>query len=208
MKARKLAVVIVIVGSMVFLLGEAFSAWAGGAGGVNACCVVKNKDGALKLEGTASVVYSPPLGSTSPSYVDVILRLERENPDGTDTIGYYPLHLDRNIYGLDNWEFACLILNPNEPDAPPSYPGAPPSGPAVAAIVDEILSTFYPGAGLDHTNTKLVITRKSITETDGNAGEPVPGTARYIAIGDVKVFVAGPGTTLKYENNPNCPVLR
>jgi hypothetical protein len=198
MQSRKLA--IVIVGSLVFLFGVAFAAWAGGAGGALACCVVKHHDGAIALNGTAAVVYSGFPYSTEAPYIDVKLRLENKN-----NIAFFQLHLDENIYGLDNYECACLILNPNEPK-PAGSPGEP-SVAAVATLVDEILNAFFPGGGLDHTNTWLVITRKSITETDGSAGGEIGTTGRIAAMGDVKVYVMNPAKA-KLEYNPNCPPPR
>lgn len=195
MKSRKLA--IVIVGSLVFLFGVALAAWAGGAGGAYACCVVKHHAGAIALHGTAAIVWSPPPSS----YIDVKLRLENK-----ENFAFFELHLDENIYGLDNYECACLILNPNEPK-PSGWPGDPASVAAVQQLVDEILNAFFPGGGLDHTNTWLVITRKSITETDGNAGGEIPGTNRVAAMGDVKVYVMNPAKA-KLEYNPNCPPPR
>lgn len=194
MKSRKLA--IVIVSSLVFLFGVPFAAWAGGAGGQLACCVVNNPGGgAIALQGTGSVVYSPPPSS----YIDVKLRLERGGK-----FAFFELHLDENIFGLDNFEITCLIFNPNEPK-PSGYPtGNPASIAAVAALVDDILHTFFPGSGLDHTNTRLVITRKSITLTDGSAGGEIGTTGRLAAMGDVVVYVVNPAGA-NYENNSQCP---
>jgi hypothetical protein len=194
MKSRKLA--IGFVGSLVFLFGFTVAAWAGGgAGGVYACCVVDNPGGgAIALDGTISVVWSP---SPSP-YVDVKLRLERGGK-----FAFFQLHLDEpQIALLDNFEFTCAVLNPNEP----SHLNLASAG-AVQILVDQILTAFFPGTGFDHTNTKLVITRKSITFTDGNAGGPIDGTGRVAAMGDVNLYVVSPAAA-NYESNPNCPVPR
>ena len=188
MKARKLAVV--VVGSLIFLFAVTFTAWAGGAGGVYACCVVKHHDGAIALNGTAAIVWSPPPSS----YIDVKLRLEKK-----DNVAFFELHLDEDIYGLDNYECACLILNPNEPK-PTNDPG---SEAAVRVLVNEILGAFFPGSGLDSYNTWLVITRKSITVTDGSAGGDIPETDRLAAMGDIVVYVAN-SAKARLEYNTNC----
>lgn len=196
MKSRKLA--IVIVGSLVFLLGVTFAAWAGGAGDVYGCCVVDNPGGgAIALGGTVTVVYSP--SSPSPGNIDVKLRLERGGK-----LAFFELHLDENVYGWDNYEIMCLILNPNEPKPSGIPPNSnPASVTAVATLVDEILNAFFPGGGLNHNNTWLVITRKSITLTDGNAGGQIGTTGRIAAIGDVIVYVVDPANA-RLESNPNC----
>jgi hypothetical protein len=188
MKLRKLA--IVVVGSLVFLFGVAFAAWAGGAAGAYACCVVDNPGGgAIALQGTVTVVYSPsPL-----NYSDVKLRLERGGK-----FGFFELHLqfDYDVSGIDNFEWMCLILNPNEPPSATNQN-------AVNALVNEILTFFFPGAGLNPTNTSLVITRKSITLTDGNVGGGIPGTDRLAAIADVVVYAVNTANA-RFEYNPNC----
>jgi len=194
MRSRKLA--IVIIGSLVFLFGVTFAAWAGGAGGVYGCCVVDNPGGgAIALQGTVTVVYSPPV-LLVPAYIDVKLRLERGGK-----FAFFELHLNENIFGWDNYEIMCVILNPKEPK-PTNDQG---SVSAVQALVNDILTTFFPMSGLNNANRRLVITRKSITLTDGNAGEEIPGTGgRRAAIGDVVVYVVDPANA-RLESNPNCP---
>ena len=58
MKQTKLA--LVVVGALVCLVGLTSWAWAGGAGGVLACCVADRLGiGHIELEGTIAVVYTP-----------------------------------------------------------------------------------------------------------------------------------------------------
>jgi hypothetical protein len=195
MKSRKLA--IVIVGTMLFLFGLTSGVWAGGAGGVLGCCVADRPGiGHFVLKGTIAVVYSPPIFQPDyiPAYIDVKLRVERG-----EKIGFFELNLGEDIYGLDNFEIGCLFLNPEEPKPT----GDPDSQLRVEAFVDEILSTFFPGSGFNHTNRLLVLTRKSISDTDGSAGGPIPFTDRIAAIGDVKIYVVDPAK-VKLEANPNC----
>ena len=195
MKSRKLA--IVIVGSLAFLFGVTFAAWASGAGGLLACCVVENPGyGAIALQGTGTVVYSPGIEGPPeiPAYIDVKLRLERGGK-----FAFFELHLNQDIFGLDNYEITCLILNPNEPK-PTNDPG---SEAAVRVLVNEILGAFFPGSGLDSYNTWLVITRKSITVTDGSAGGDIPETDRLAAMGDIVVYVAN-SAKARLEYNTNC----
>jgi hypothetical protein len=204
MKSRKLA--IVIVGSLVFLFGVTFAAWAGGgAAGQYACCVADNPASSYAaLTGTVTVVYSPPEGTCPseeciPAYIDVKLRLERGSK-----IGFFELHLNENVMYWTNYEIMCLILNPNEPK-PSGYPtGDLASIAAVANLVDQILGTFFPKGGLDHTNASLVLTRKSITLTDGGTTDTIPTTDRIAAMGDVVVYVINPAS-VRWEYNPQCP---
>jgi hypothetical protein len=197
MKSTKLA--IVIVGSLVFLFGVTVAAWAGGAGGALACCVADRPGiGHIELDGTMAVVYTPQEGTGTqfvPANVDVKLRLEKGK-----NIGFFELNLREDILGLDNFEIVCLFLNPNEPE--PS--GDPLTTPRVQAFVDDILATMLPGRGFNHTNRLLVLTRKSISDTDGSSGASIPGTNRSAAIGDATIYVADPAR-VKLENNPNCP---
>ncbi len=197
MKSRKLAIVIIV--PLVFLFGVTFAAWAGGAGGALACCVVDGPGNSIAtLVGTATVVYYGYPYLPRPGNIDVKLRLERGSK-----FGFFELHLDEDIYGLDNYEVACLIFNPNEPKPTSGCPGSPDSTLAVAALVDEILTAFFPKGGLDHTNTSLVITRKSITLTDGSSGAEIGGTGRQAAMGDVVVYVVDKAAA-RWESNANC----
>ena len=198
MKQSKLA--LVIVGALVFLVGLTSWAYAGGAGGVLGCCVADRPgSGHVELEGTWAVVFTPGYTTTEqvwvPPNVDVKLRLEKGKK-----IGFFELNLREDIYGLDNFEIGCLFLNPNEPEPT----GDPSTMPNVQAFVDEILSTMLPGRGFDHTNRLLVLTRKSISDTDGSAGAPIPGTDRIASIGDATIYVADPAK-VRLENNPFCP---
>ncbi len=193
MKSTKLA--IAVIGSLVFLLGLTFAAWAGGAGGTYACCVVDNPGNNIAtLDGTVTVVYSPLVASEPSPYIDVKLRLERGGK-----FGFFELHLNENIFGRDNYEIMCLILYPKEPKPT----NDPDSVLAVETLVDEILATFFPKGGLDHTNTSLVITRKSITLTDGSSGAEIGGTGRQAAMGDVVVYVVEKAAA-RWESNANC----
>lgn len=209
MKQTKLA--LVVVGALVCLAGLTSWAWAGGAGGVLACCVADRLGiGHIELEGTIAVVYTPgytsPGGTFIPANVDVKLRLEK----GKST-GFFELNLVEDIYGLDNFEIGCLFLNPNEPEPT----GNPSTTPRVQAFVDDILATMLPRSGFNHTNRLLVLTRKSISDTDGSAGAPIPGSGppgqennpdleRVAAMGDVKIYVVDPAK-VHLEVNYNCP---
>jgi len=195
MKSRKLA--IIIVGTMLFLFGLTSGVWAG-AGGVLGCCVADRPGiGHFVLKGTMAVVFTP-TEAGGPN-VDVKLRLELPLERRIE-IGFFELNLQEDIYGLDNFEIVCLFLNPAEP--PPT--GDPSTTPRVQAFVDDILATMFPGSGFDHTNRLLVLTRKSISETDGSGGGQIPGTDRIAAIGDVKIYVVDPAK-VKLEQNFNCP---
>jgi hypothetical protein len=196
MKQTKLA--LVVVSALVCLVGLTSWAWAGGAGGVLACCVADRLGiGHIELEGTVAIVYNPGYycgDEYVPANVDVKLRLEKGR-----LIGFFELNLREDIYGLDNFEIGCLFLNPNEPEPT----GDPSTTPRVQAFVDDILATMLPRSGFNHTNRLLVLTRKSISDTDGSAGAQIPGTDRVAAMGDVKIYVVDPAR-VKWEDNPNC----
>jgi hypothetical protein len=197
MKQTKLA--LVVVGALVCLVGLTSWAWAGGAGGVLACCVADRLGiGHIELEGTIAVVYNPGYYCGEewvPTNVDVKLRLEKGK-----LTGFFELNLREDIYGLDNFEIGCLFLNPNEPEPT----GDPSTVQNVQAFVDDILATMLPRSGFNHTNRLLVLTRKSISDTDGSAGAQIPGTDRVAAMGDVKIYVVNPAK-VHLEVNYNCP---
>jgi len=193
MKQTKLA--LVVVGALVFLVGLTSWAWAGGAGGILGCCVADRRgSGHVELEGTWTVVYSPYISAQEPAYIDVKLRAEKGKK-----IGFFELNLKEDVFGLDNFEIGCLILNPNEPKPTDD----PSTIPRVQAFVNEILRTFFPHSGYDYTNRWLVLTRKSFTDTDGSAGGPILDTPRTAAIGDVEIYVVDPHK-VKLESNTDC----
>ena len=202
MKSVKFIPMVIAFAGLLFSLTP--PAWAGGAGGELGCCVVTNPGGgALAIKGTMAVVYTWPAESELAN-LDVKLRLERGGK-----FGFFQLNLKQNIYGLDNFEITCLVLNPYEPK--PTEQGN--SIEAVKALVNQILGTFFPGSGRDCTNTRLVITRSSVTNTDGSAGGPIqtiPGdettnTDRIAAMGDIMIYAVDPEDA-KVEQNCNCPL--
>ena len=185
MKAVKLT--LAVVGIVGLLFGLAPGVWAGGAGGVLACCVVTNPGGgALAMKGTMAVVWTPP--PVGPN-VDVKLRLERGGK-----FGFFQLNLKANIYGLDNFEFSCVVLNPDEPG------NSDETKDAVTTFVNEILDSFFPAR---KSLLRLVITRSSITFTDGNAGGPIGTTGRVAAIGDIIIYAVDPDNA-NLEPNLDC----
>lgn len=192
MKTKKMALAVIVI--LLLLSGQTSLVWAGGAGGVLGCCVAERLGpGHVVLKGTWTVVYSPYMSDPNPAYIDVKLRLERG-----ERIGFFELNLIEDVYGLDNFEVGCVILNPNEP-----YTLNGSTGSRVAVFVDEILTTFFPDCDYDHTNRLLVLTRKSFKDTDGPGGGPIPETNRIAVVGDVKIYVVDPAE-VRLEDNPNC----
>lgn len=199
MKNQKIALTVIGALGLLFILTT--GVWAGaGQGGFAACCVVTNPGGgALALKGTWALELIPSEESPAGAFIDVKVRLERAGQ-----FAFLDLTLDENlggfIAGLDNDETACLLLNPNSAN---QYPVEPPdtseTSDRVIAFVDQILSTFFPDKGMTAVNTALVITRGSVTFTDGPAGSPVspypgvenppvPDTDRKSSIGDITIY--------------------
>ena len=167
-------------------VGLAPLVWAGGAGGgiQQASCQVENPGGgALMLKGTATVIND---ASEEVPTAEVTIRLERSG-----VLRFYRLLLPKNsVADLTNEEIACRFLNPEDTNDP--YTIA-----AVNAFVDNILSEFF---GLSSEYYKLVITRKSITNTDGPVGDEIPawnpdldppdfeGTYRWSSVSDILIY--------------------
>jgi hypothetical protein len=190
MKSIRRAIIVTGILGLVVNFWLVDSVYAGGgAGGINGCCIVENPGaGAIALNGTMAVDY---MGSNS----DVKLRLERGGK-----IGFFQLNLIGDIDGLDNFEIACLVLNPYEPQ-PSGIPDI--NFDAVVLLVQDILDTFFPDSGMTPEDTGLVITRKSISFTDGNSGGPVGQTGRSAAMGDITIYVVD-ASKARYEPNGNC----
>lgn len=208
MKNQKIALTVIVALGFLFILTT--GAWAGaGAGGYAACCVVTNPGGgALAIKGTWALELIPQT-EVPGAFIDVKIRLERAGQ-----FEFFDLTLNENIEGLDNDEIACLILNPNSPnqytDLDPAYISKTPE--RVAAFVTQILTTFFPDQGMDVDNTALVITRGSVTFTDGPGGSPVsevPGadppqdTDRISSIGDIMIYAIDKDKA-NYEPNAQC----
>lgn len=195
MKTAKLT--LVVIGIVGILLGLTPNAWAGGgpAPGDECCVVVNPGGGALALKGTMALVYD----KGNYHNVDITLRLERSGDQH-----FFRLNIQTNLKYLTNEGIACLILNPKET-------GDPDIIPKVENLVNEILSAFF--VGLDTSNTRLVITRNSISDTQGvygcsdDKGEPVycviPGTTRTSTLGDITVYAVDRDQA--NLENPLCP---
>ena len=178
MKTRRLVAGLAIAA---LLLLSATAAWAGAGEGVGCCTVINPGGGASAIKGTLALHYTMPTG-IEPARSDVELRLERSS-----LRGFFTISLTNNLAGKNNEEIVCFILNPAEPGQNVADANA------VEALVDEILEYFFEGKGLDSTNTKLVITRSSITNTDGPSGTDIldggsSPTGRVLALADIVIY--------------------
>ena len=195
MKTAKLT--LVVIGIVGILLGLLPNAWAAGgpAPGDDCCVVVNPSGGALALKGTMALVYD--IGNNHNA--DITLRLERSG-----TQRFFRLNIQTTLRGLNDESIACLILNPNETSDTTMIA-------SVTTFVNEILSAFF--VGLDTSTTRLVITRDSISDTQGvfecidDESEPVycviPGTNRTSSLGDITIYAVDRDQA-KLEN-PYCP---
>ena len=156
MKTNK--TIVLVAGIFLVLFGLTLQAWGGGepAGGTPSCLVKNAGGGAIALNATVAVEALGIDVSTTAAEVDVTLRVERGG-----AIGFFRLHLTNMVQFLlkSNEEIACLIVDPS------NYL----SGFANNAAVTELVSgpsgilAFF---GLNN-KTKLVITSKSVSNTDG-----------------------------------------
>ena len=187
MKTRRFVAGIAIAA---LLLLSATAAWAGAGEGIGCCTVTNPGGGASAIKGTVALHYTMPTGSEA-ARSDVELRLERSSLRGFFTVTLS----EKPLAGKSNEEIVCSILNPAEAGIENES--------AVEDLVDEILEYFFEGKGLNSTNTRLVITRSSITNTDGPSGTPILDggvrTGRVLALADIVIYAVAE-ENLRLEN--------
>ena len=187
MKTRRL---VMGIGISVLLVFSATAALAGAGEGVGCCTVINPGGGASAIKGTLALHYTMPSSAGGP-LADVELRLERSSLRGFFTVTLS----DKRLDGKNNEEIVCSILNPAEAGIANES--------AVQDLVDEILEYFFEGEGLNSTNTRLVITRSSITNTDGPSGTPILDdavpTGRVLALADIVIYAVAE-ENLRLEN--------
>jgi hypothetical protein len=198
MKTAKFAVLaLCVMGLLIGFCAQAL-AGAGPAEGDPPCCLVVNPGtGALSMKGTMALVYTP---GQVPN-LDVTLRLERSGVQHIFRLNIQGV----NLKGMLDEYIVCLILNPRET-------GSPDVQEKVTFFVNSILSAFF--TGLDPSDTKLVITRGSISSPQGvlacsdENADPVycliPETTRVSSMGDITIHAVS-ADKARYENTA-CPL--
>jgi len=182
-----------VMGLLIGLSAQAL-AGAGPAEGDPPCCQVINPGtGAVSMKGTMALVYDPTAGPN----LDITLRLERSGVQHIFRLNIQGV----NLKGWHDEYIVCLTLNPYET-------GYPEVQERVATFVNSILSAFF--TGLDASNTRLVITRGSISTPQGvlacsdEEAAPVyceipPETGRISSMGDVAIYVVS-ADRARFEN--------
>ena len=194
MKKVKVSVVALCVMGLLVGFSAQARAGAGPAEGDPPCCQVINPGtGAISMKGTMALVYTP---GEVPN-LDITLRLERS---GVQRI--FRLNIQGvNLEGMLDEYIVCVILNPYET-------GYLEVQERVATFVNSILSAFF--TGLDASNTRLVITRSSISTPQGvlacsdENADPTyclipPDNIRVSSMGDVAIYVVS-ADRARFEN--------
>ena len=192
--------IIMAIATTAILLFSAQEVWAGASTGVGCCTVVNPGSGALAIKGTLGIDFTSNLFGKVPR-ADVLLRLER-----TGLLGWFTVTVSEDLYGKSNEEIACCILNPSEPDLQDV------DRDDVSALVKQILEFFFEGKGLNPTNTRLVITRASITNTNGPDGarilefngEESEATDRFFALADIVIYAISTGNVRLDDPDFSC----
>jgi hypothetical protein len=179
MKRHRVLGTLVAVGLCCGLIG---SARAGGVADFPSCLVNRPGHGARALKGTLAVeVIGNVITGDGVHDVDFTLRLERSGQQH-----FFRLFLDdtEDFGFLSDQERVCRILNPADTTAEPANQAK------VIQFVNQILTAFdIP------TDWRLVITKRSIRDTDGGPNRVIPGTVppgefigRASGLADVKIY--------------------
>ena len=164
------------------------NAKAGGVASSPSCLVKKHGKEAIALKGTLVVeVMGNVVTGDGTHDVDFTLRLEQSGD-----LHFFRIFLDdtQDFGFISDQERLCRILNPDDTIAEPA------NQEKVIQFVNQILTTFAIPA-----DWRLVITDKSISNTDTDPNRIIPGTfldpehpfiGRASGLADVKIFAIAP----------------